>query len=96
MYSGYFCGSGHSLSGRLPRPQKKDAIDTAVIDGLKKNQSNGYQLIHFVPFNAVNKRTEATIKGPDGKQFYVAMGASQVISEWQAMPTILRPMSRKR
>ena len=70
------------LCGALATPvDKKDAINTAVINGLKKDQSNGYQLIHFVPFDAVNKRTEATIKSPDGKEFYVAMGASQVILE---------------
>ena len=29
--------------------------------------SNGYQVIHFQPFDPVHKRTEATVKGPDGQ-----------------------------
>jgi H+-transporting ATPase len=36
-------------------------------------------VLHFQPFDPVHKRTEATVKGADGKQFYVAKGAPQVI-----------------
>jgi H+-transporting ATPase len=68
------------LCGSLACPtESKDAIDLAVMDGLKKDQLKDYNQIHFVPFDAVRKRTEATVKAPDGKQFFVAMGASQVI-----------------
>ena len=28
-----------------------------------------YQVLHFKPFDPVHKRTEATVKGADGKQF---------------------------
>jgi len=35
--------------------------------------------LHFMPFDPVHKRTEATVKGADGKQFFVAKGAPQVI-----------------
>ena len=34
---------------------------------------------HFQPFDAVHKRTEAAVKGPDGKAFKVTKGAPQVI-----------------
>ena len=52
----------------------------AVIGGLKNVQLlKSYTVIHFQPFDPVHKRTEATIKGQDGKQFYVAKGAPQVI-----------------
>ena len=37
--------------------------------------------MHFQPFDPVHKRTEATVKSGDGKQFYVAKGAPQVILE---------------
>ena len=68
------------LCGSLACPMdSKDAIDLAVTGGLKKDQLKDYSQIHFVPFDAVRKRTEATVKAPDGKQFFVAMGASQVI-----------------
>ena len=62
------------------RADDKDVIDLAVIGGLKSDQAlKGYQVIHFQPFDAVQKRTEATVKGADGKEFKVAKGAPQVI-----------------
>ena len=62
------------------RAEDKDTIDLAVIGGVKDAQAlTGYQIVHFQPFDPVHKRTEATVKGADGKQFYVAKGAPQVI-----------------
>ncbi len=62
------------------RAEDKDTIDLAVIGGLKNNQAlKGYQVVHFQPFDPVHKRTEATVKAADGKQFQVAKGAPQVI-----------------
>ena len=64
------------------RADNKDTIDLAVLGGLKNDQAlNGYQVVHFMPFDPVHKRTEATVKGPDGNQFRVAKGAPQVILE---------------
>ena len=64
------------------RAEDKDTIDMAVIGGLKNDQVlKGYQVIHFQPFDPVHKRTEATIKGADGKEFKVTKGAPQVILE---------------
>ncbi len=62
------------------RAEDKDTIDLAVIGGVKDVQAlKGYQVVHFQPFDPVHKRTEATVKGADGKQFFVAKGAPQVI-----------------
>ena len=62
------------------RAEDKDTIDLAVIGGLKDDKAlKPYQVIHFKPFDPVHKRTEATVKGSDGKQFLVAKGAPQVI-----------------
>ena len=62
------------------RAEDKDTIDLAVIGGLKNDQAlKGYQVLHFQPFDPVHKRTEATVKGGDGKQFFVTKGAPQVI-----------------
>jgi H+-transporting ATPase len=62
------------------RADDNDTIDLAVLGGLKDNQVlKDYQVVHFQPFDAVHKRTEATVKGSDGKQFKVAKGAPQVI-----------------
>jgi H+-transporting ATPase len=62
------------------RADDKDTIDLAVLGGLKSDQAlKGYQVGHFQPFDPVHKRTEAAVKGPDGKAFKVTKGAPQVI-----------------
>jgi len=67
------------------RAEDKDSIDLAVIGGLKSEQeTKAYQIVHFQPFDAVHKRTEATVKSSNGKQFKVAKGAPQVIVEMSA------------
>ena len=64
------------------RAEDKDTIDLAVIGGVKDQKVlDGYQVVHFEPFDPVHKRTESTVKGGDGKQFFVAKGAPQVILE---------------
>ena len=64
------------------RAEDKDTIDLAVIGGVKDDKAiAGFQVLHFQPFDPVHKRTEATVKGGDGKQFFVAKGAPQVILE---------------
>jgi plasma-membrane proton-efflux P-type ATPase len=64
------------------RAENNDTIDLAVLGGLKNNEAlKGFQVIHFQPFDAVHKRTEATVKGADGKEFKVSKGAPQVILE---------------
>ncbi|MDR3528598.1 MAG: HAD-IC family P-type ATPase, partial [Rhizomicrobium sp.] len=62
------------------RDDNNDTIDLAVLSGLKDKETlKPYYASHFLPFDAVKKRTEATIKGPDGREFKVAKGAPQVI-----------------
>jgi H+-transporting ATPase len=69
------------LAGALAsRAEDKDPIDMAVLAGVKKGQKlDSYQVVHFQPFDPVHKRTEATVKGEDGKEFKVTKGAAQVI-----------------
>ena len=62
------------------RAEDKDTIDLAVIGGVKDDKAlKSYQVLHFKPFDPVHKRTEATVKSADGKQFFVTKGAPQVI-----------------
>lgn len=62
------------------RAEDKDTIDLTVIGGVKNDQAlKAYQVLHFQPFDPMHKRTEATVKSTDGKQFRVAKGAPQVI-----------------
>src|SRR5208337_4445892 len=62
------------------RADNNDTIDLAVLGGLKNNPAlQGYQVVHFQPFDPVHKRTEGTVKAADGKTFKVTKGAPQVI-----------------
>jgi H+-transporting ATPase len=62
------------------RAEDEDTIDMAVLSGLKDQKLlKKYQVVHFQPFDPVHKRTEATIKGDDGRAFRVTKGAPQVI-----------------
>ena len=69
------------LNGALAHvSDNNDTIDLAVLGGLKNKDSlKDYEVVHFQPFDPVHKRTEATVKGKDGKTFKVTKGAPQVI-----------------
>jgi H+-transporting ATPase len=81
------------LNGALAsRADNNDTIDLAVLDGLKdKDALKSYDVIHFQPFDPVHKRTEATVKSPDGKEFKVSKGAPQVILELSANAGQVKP-----
>ena len=67
------------------RADNNDTIDLAVLGGVKNDQAlKDYQVLHFQPFDPVGKRTEATVKGSDGKEFKTTKGAPQVILELSA------------
>ena len=48
-------------------------------------------MLHFRPFDPIHKRTEAEVRGPDGRQFKVAKGAPQVILDLSANEDQVRP-----
>ena len=52
-------------------------------------------MVHFQPFDPVHKRTEATVKGTDGKEFKVTKGAPQVILELSANAGQVKPAIEK-
>ena len=74
------------LAGALAsRADNNDTIDLAVLGGLKDKQAlKPFQVTHFVPFDPVHKRTEATVKAADGSTFKVTKGAPQVIQALSA------------
>ncbi len=47
--------------------------------------------MHFQPFDPVHKRTEATVRGADGKTFKVTKGAPQVVLELSAIAGAVKP-----
>jgi len=74
------------------RADNKDTIDLAVLGGVKDDQAlKGYQVAHFQPFDPVHKRTEAAVKGADGKEFKVTKGAPQVILALSADAEQVKP-----
>ena len=69
------------LAGALASEQgSKDAIDKAVTAGLADPAAmEGYNIIRFVPFDPVSKRTEGDVTDPQGKTRRYTKGAPQVI-----------------
>jgi H+-transporting ATPase len=69
------------LNGALAsRAANNDTIDLAVLGGVKDQAGlNAYEVLHFQPFDPIHKRTEASLKGKDGKTFKATKGAPQVI-----------------
>jgi len=78
------------------RAEDNDTIDMAVIGGLKDEHAlQGYRIMHFQPFDPVHKRTEATVRGADGKTFKVTKGAPQVVLELSAKAAAVKPAVEK-
>src|SRR5881398_627670 len=68
------------MASLASRVADNDPIDLAVLAGLKDlSVLKGYQQEKYLPFDPVDKRTEATIKDASGKIFRVTKGAPQVI-----------------
>lgn len=62
------------------REEDQDQIDMTILGSVKnKEKIKSYQVNRFKPFDPVQKRTEAAIKTPDGRVFWVTKGAPQVI-----------------
>jgi len=68
------------LASLACKPENQDAIDMAVVRALESSSAlSRYSQEKFVPFDPVNKRTEATVVDSQGQRFHVAKGAPQVI-----------------
>ncbi|MDM7998500.1 MAG: plasma-membrane proton-efflux P-type ATPase [Dehalococcoidia bacterium] len=69
------------LGGALAsKAEDQDPIDLAIIAGVKDKQATAsYRLLHFLPFDPVHKRTEATVRDKDGNTVKFSKGAPQVI-----------------
>jgi len=68
------------MASLASRAADNDPIDLAIMAGLKDSSVlKSYQQENYVPFDPVDKRTEAMIKDASGKVFKVTKGAPQVI-----------------
>ncbi len=62
------------------RKENEDAIDQAILErGLPLLSGKDYKVTHFMPFDPVQKRTEASVTDARGTHFRVTKGAPQVI-----------------
>ena len=78
------------------RAEDQDPIDLAVLSGLKdRAQVADYTVTHFQPFDPVSKRTEASIRLPDGEVFKVSKGAPQVLLALAAKTADVRSQVEK-
>jgi H+-transporting ATPase len=78
------------------RAEDQDPIDLAVLSGVKDEKLlNSHKIVHFQPFDPVHKRTEAEVKGPDGKTFKVSKGAPQVILALSSNASQIKPSVEK-
>ncbi|MGN6727443.1 MAG: plasma-membrane proton-efflux P-type ATPase, partial [Tepidisphaeraceae bacterium] len=74
------------------RAEDQDTIDAAMLSNpLAKDAASGYAVLNFVPFDPVIKRTEADVRGPDGRTWKVSKGAPQVILALAADADAVRP-----
>jgi H+-transporting ATPase len=69
-----------ALAIRWKEPPK-DALDTLVLmsDKLDREYCDKHVQLDFVPFDPKRKRTEATLRGPNGAEFEVVKGAPNVL-----------------
>ncbi len=62
------------------REEDRDLIDLAILSTFGQKQTlQQYRILHFMPFDPVHKRTEATVQAADGANFTVTKGAPQVV-----------------
>ncbi|RMX66309.1 hypothetical protein DD238_003744 [Peronospora effusa] len=67
-----------ALAAKWKEPPK-DALDTLVLNAIDLRPLDKYTMMDHAPFDPSVKRTESTIRGPDGKVFKVTKGAPQII-----------------
>ncbi len=72
---------GVILAGALAsKAEDQDPIDLAVLAGLEdKSTLRAYTQTAYVPFDPVTKRTEATVRDAQGREFHVSKGAPRVM-----------------
>eukprot|EP01116_Phalansterium_solitarium_P007555 TRINITY_DN202_c0_g1_i4.p1 TRINITY_DN202_c0_g1~~TRINITY_DN202_c0_g1_i4.p1 ORF type:complete len:804 (+),score=375.80 TRINITY_DN202_c0_g1_i4:102-2513(+) len=57
----------------------KDALDTMILGSVDRAALDSYVQIDYMPFDATIKRTEGTLRCPDGRVMKVSKGAPNVI-----------------
>jgi len=61
------------------REPPRDALDTLVLGAVDLAKCDAYTQLDFMPFDPTVKRTEGTVRGPDGATFKTTKGAPHII-----------------
>lgn len=69
-----------ALAAKWKEPPK-DALDTMTLGAADLKALDAYTMVDHQPFDPTIKRTESTIKGPDGQVFKVTKGAPHIIEK---------------
>ena len=67
-----------ALAAKWKEPAK-DALDTLVLNAVDNTPLDAYEQLEYIPFDPVKKRTEATLRDPQGRIFTVTKGAPNVL-----------------
>lgn len=67
-----------ALAAKWKEPPR-DALDTLVLTTADLDECNKYEQLDFMPFDPTVKRTEGTVRGPDGTVFKTTKGAPHII-----------------
>eukprot|EP00122_Pirum_gemmata_P015184 Pgem_evm1s14187 len=67
-----------ALAAKWKEPAR-DALDTLVLNAADLPALDVYEQLDFLPFDPAIKRTEGTLKGPDGNTFKITKGAPQIV-----------------
>ena len=85
-----------TMGALAARKEDHNVIDEAVIAGLTNgNELDGYTVVHFQPFEPATKRSEASIRTADGKEFKTMMGAVQVVLSLSANANAVQTVVQK-
>jgi len=64
------------------KAENNDSIDSAILEGVGvPERLAAYESLAFIPFDPVNKRTEATLRDEKGRTFKATKGAPQVVMD---------------
>ncbi|CUE96291.1 P-type H+-ATPase, putative [Bodo saltans] len=61
------------------REPPRDALDTMVLGAADLEECDKYTQLEFIPFDPRIKRTEATLRNPEGRTFKVTKGAPNIV-----------------
>ncbi|KAI8320191.1 plasma-membrane proton-e, partial [Martensiomyces pterosporus] len=84
LYSEYKSDEVLLLSAYASRVENQDAIDKSIVGSLSdpKQAREGIEVLHFLPFNPVDKRTEVTYRRlSDNTVHRISKGMTQMILE---------------